>query len=41
MDGPMAIVYEDVEIQLCCSACIAEFRKDPEKYVAKVRAKRT
>ena len=38
MDGPVAILYSGVEIQLCCSACIREFRANPEKYLADVRS---
>lgn len=40
MDGPLSVTYDGTEIQLCCSACIREFRADPEKYVALVRAAR-
>jgi hypothetical protein len=41
MDGPMAVVYQGTEVQLCCSACIADFRRDPDRYVAAVRMQRT
>lgn len=38
MDGPMAVVYDGTELQFCCSACIAEFRQEPSRYVARVRS---
>lgn len=37
MDGPVAVVYDGTEVQLCCSACLDDFNRDPAKYVALVR----
>jgi YHS domain-containing protein len=30
--------YKDQEVKLCCKACKAVFDKNPEKYIAKIRA---
>ncbi len=38
MGEPMAVRYQGTEVQFCCPDCMDEFAKDPEKYVAKVRA---
>lgn len=36
-DQPAAIVYkEKQEVKFCCKDCVAEFRKDPAKYLAKL-----
>jgi hypothetical protein len=34
---PVAIVYDGTEIQFCCNHCVADFKKDPAKYVGMVR----
>ncbi len=36
MGTPVAVVHGDVEVQLCCSGCIEEFRKAPDRYAALV-----
>ena len=38
MGGPVAFDYGGTEIQFCCEGCIKTFKKDPEAYMAKVRA---
>jgi hypothetical protein len=38
MGPPVAIEYQGAEIQFCCKECLPEFEKDPERYVAQVRA---
>lgn len=38
MGGPIAFDYGGTEIQFCCQGCIKTFKKDPEAYMAKVRA---
>lgn len=38
MGKPMAIVYQGTEVQFCCPACLDEFKKEPAKFVAQVRA---
>jgi YHS domain-containing protein len=32
--------YKGTEVQFCCADCVDEFKKDPEKYLAHVRAAR-
>ena len=37
--GPaIAYSYDGTEVQFCCPDCIDEFKKDPEKYLAQIRA---
>ncbi|MCK6480252.1 MAG: hypothetical protein HUU06_00600 [Planctomycetaceae bacterium] len=38
MGGPIAFDYGGTEIQFCCQGCIKTFKKDPEAFMAKVRA---
>ena len=38
MDRRVAYTYDGAEVQFCCDDCIAEFQKDPAKYMAMVRA---
>ena len=38
MGKPYVFVYEGQEVKLCCSMCKADFKKDPAKYIAKIRA---
>lgn len=35
---PFTFTYKDQEVNLCCKSCKKKFDKDPEKYVAKIRA---
>jgi len=36
MGNPISIVLEGQTIQFCCDNCVPKFRKDPEKYIAKM-----
>jgi YHS domain-containing protein len=38
MGDPVAYTYDGTEVQFCCPHCIDDFKKDPEKYLAQVRA---
>ena len=38
MGKPHTFTYKGQEVKLCCSMCKAKFDKDPEKYMAKIRA---
>jgi len=38
MGKPYVFVYQGQEVKLCCSMCKADFKKDPAKYIAKIRA---
>lgn len=38
MGKPYVFVYQGQEVKLCCSMCKADFKKDPDKYIAKIRA---
>jgi hypothetical protein len=33
-------VYKGQEIKVCCKDCVADFHKDPDKYMAKINAAR-
>ena len=33
---PYTFVYNGQEIKLCCKDCLADFNKDPQKYLAKI-----
>jgi hypothetical protein len=35
---PYVFVHEGQEIKLCCKDCLADFQKDPAKYLAKLDA---
>jgi hypothetical protein len=35
---PYVFVHEGQEIKLCCKDCLADFQKDPAKYLAKLNA---
>ncbi len=37
MGKPYVFVYKGQEVKLCCKMCKADFDKDPEKYIAKIR----
>lgn len=37
MGDEQTITYEGREIKFCCKPCIAKFRKNPAKYLAKLR----
>ena len=38
MGKPLVFTYKDQEVKLCCKSCKKDFDKDPEKYIAKIRA---
>jgi hypothetical protein len=38
MGKPYVFVHQGQEVKLCCSMCKADFKKDPAKYIAKIRA---
>jgi YHS domain-containing protein len=38
MDKPYVFTYQSQEVKLCCKSCKAKFDKDPEKYIATIRA---
>ena len=38
MGKPFVFVYKDQEVKLCCKNCKKKFDKDPEKYMAIIRA---
>jgi len=38
MGKPFTFIYKDQEVKLCCKGCKKDFDKDPEKYIAKIRA---
>ncbi len=33
MGDPVIFKYKDREIRLCCSDCVNDFKKDPDKYL--------
>jgi len=37
-DDRVAYKWGDTEVQFCCPDCVKDFEKEPEKYLAKVRA---
>lgn len=38
MGAPLTFTYKDQEVKLCCKSCKKKFDKDPEKYIAIIRA---
>jgi YHS domain-containing protein len=38
MGKPYVFVYQGQEVKLCCKGCKKDFDKNPEKYLAKIRA---
>lgn len=38
MGKPYTFTYKDQEVKLCCKSCKKDFDKDPEKYMALIRA---
>jgi hypothetical protein len=38
MGKPFVFTYKDQEVKLCCKSCKKDFDKDPDKYMAKIRA---
>ena len=39
MSNPITVDYKGKVYNLCCPACVAEFKRNPEKYSAKAEAK--
>lgn len=37
MGDPLTIKHENQEIKLCCKPCEKKFKKDPEKYLIKLK----
>ena len=38
MGAPFVFTYKGQEVKLCCKSCKPKFDKDPEKYIAIIRA---
>jgi len=38
MGKPVSLVYEGQEYRFCCDSCPVAFKKEPQKYVAKLAA---
>jgi YHS domain-containing protein len=36
---PYTFVHEGQEIKLCCKDCLADFKKEPSKYLSKLTSK--
>jgi YHS domain-containing protein len=36
MGEPYVITHEGTEVRFCCDSCLPEFKKDPDKYLAKL-----
>jgi YHS domain-containing protein len=36
MGAPISYVHEGQEVKFCCSHCVDDFKKDPEKYLKKL-----
>jgi YHS domain-containing protein len=38
MGKPFVFIYKGQEVKLCCPDCKKEFDKNPDKFIAKIRA---
>jgi len=38
MGKPFTFTYKNQEVKLCCKNCKKDFDKNPDKYIAKIRA---
>jgi hypothetical protein len=38
MGKPVVLNYQGTEVRFCCNDCVKTFKKDPEKYLAKLKA---
>ena len=38
MGKPFVFTYNNQEVKLCCKSCKKDFDKNPDKYIAKIRA---
>lgn len=36
MGAPITKVYGNQEVKFCCQPCVAQFEKDPQRYLAKL-----
>jgi YHS domain-containing protein len=39
MGDPVSIVQEGQTIKFCCDSCVPKFKKDPDKYLEKLKTK--
>lgn len=39
MGDPVVLVHEGQEVKFCCDSCTPKFKKDPAKYLAKLKEK--
>ncbi|YCM44600.1 hypothetical protein V2O64_01015 [Verrucomicrobiaceae bacterium 227] len=37
MGDPFVINHEGTEVRFCCDSCLPKFKKDPAKYLAKLK----
>lgn len=37
MGDPIVEVYNGQQIKFCCKSCMADFKKEPQKYLAKIK----
>lgn len=37
MGDPIVDVYNGQQIKFCCKSCVADFKKEPQKFMAKVK----
>jgi YHS domain-containing protein len=37
MGEPFVITHEGTEVRFCCDSCVPKFKKDPAKYLAKLK----
>ena len=38
MGKPVVLNYKGTEVRFCCNDCVKSFKKDPEKYLTKLKA---
>jgi len=37
MGDPIVDVYNGQQIKFCCKSCVADFKKEPQKFMAKIK----
>lgn len=37
MGEPFVITHDGTEVRFCCDSCVPKFKKDPAKYLAKLK----
>ncbi|MAI30862.1 MAG: hypothetical protein CMM07_04210 [Rhodopirellula sp.] len=37
MGEPFVVTHEGTEVRFCCDSCLPKFKKDPAKYLAKLK----